>query len=256
MSSRLQYVRRRRNTQGIVSEIGSGMHQFNRGLRSFRRWAFPQRRPIPRTVIRYAPNNNVTTTLGGVHVEKKSVENPSTNQFAAIDCTDTISTVLLNGIAEGTALNERIGRKITLLSSSVKYTVVSPTDFSSSNVRFTVVWDKQANGSAPTAADLFQASATPANSNFNLNNRQRFQTLYDKRISLNPVDSAHTSHHSGSIPIRVKGKTTVYKSTGGAIADIATGSLYLIVCGTAANGGVAATKPVFNYNSRTRYVDI
>lgn len=246
---------RRRNTQGIVREIGQGMRQFNQGFRAIRRWAFPKRR-VPRTVIRYAPNNNVTTTLGGIHVEKKSVENPASNIFTAISCTDVISTVLLNGIEEGTGLNQRVGRKISLASSSVKYTLVSPADFSSSSVRLTVVFDKQANGTSPAVGDVFMDSTGPANSNFNLNNRQRFVTLYDKRIAVNPIDSAHTSTHTGTIPIRLKGMTTTYKNTGPQIGDIATGSLFLIVSGTAANGGAANTKPVFYYNSRTRYLDV
>jgi len=245
---------RRRNTHGIVREIGSGMHQFNQGFRALRRWAFPRR--VPRTIKRYAPNNNVSTTLSGVQVEKKSVEYPVSGTFTFLQPSDIISSVLLNGIEEGTSLNQRVGRKVTLASSSVKYTVVSPADFSSTVVRFTVVFDKQPNGTSPTAADLFMYASEPANSNFNLNNRQRFITIYDKRMTLNPIDSSHTYQHSGSIPIRVKGKSTTYKNSGNQIGDIATGSLYLIVSSPAANGGANNTKAIFYYNSRTRYIDV
>lgn len=242
---------RRRNTHGIISELGSGIHEINRGLRSVRRYVFPKRKGR-KVVNRIPPPNMVLSNIQGV--EKKSIES-STSGTSLIKASDVISTYLINGIANGTAINQRVGSKISLNTVSIKYVLTSPSDFSSAVARVLLVWDKQPNGVALSATDLFQQSGYPVDAYYSLANRNRFAVLADKRISCNPVDSAHIMQKPGSFGVNLKGKSTTFNSTGATITDIMTGSLYLVVCSSAPNGGADSTKPYFSYITRLRYTD-
>lgn len=243
---------RRAKSQSIVREIGRGFQEVNKGVRSFRRWMFPRKRKVYRRIP--PPNMYPTSRVQGVTVEKKSVES-DTSTMTTVDVDNVISTTLINEIAEGTAINQRVGRKVQLGTFSIKYTLNSPGDYSSSTVRLIVVFDKQPNGTQMTAADIFQQSLYPATSFLNLGNRQRFVVLKDKKFSVNPVDSSHIYSHTGSFGLNLKKFDTTYNNTGGTIGNIGTGALYMIVCGSSPHAGLPATKPTFSYIWRLRYYD-
>ena len=152
--------------------------------------------------------------------------------------------VLLNGLQLGTAAYQRIGNKIAMKSlywsvafgmNSVDGDPGTDTGTSSVPVRFMIVYDKQTNGVLPALTDLLSAfsgignataRAIDVNSPNNLNNRDRFIVLADKRFVL------QTGGPSTRLIKKYKRLNTsvAYKSgaTVGDVTDITSGGLYVI----------------------------
>lgn len=125
--------------------------------------------------------------------------------------------LLVNGLTQGTSGSQRVGRQIFMTTMQFYYATGGTT-------RFLIVYDKQCNGSALTATDLFQDS-TDQFSPYNFSNRERFcylyDTLYDTTPELSPVNR--------QLHFPIKKYTTYNVGNAGTIADIATGSLYLVI---------------------------
>jgi len=115
----------------------------------------------------------------------------------------------------------------------------------SSAVRIVVVYDKQANATQCTAAQVFNADAITGMNL--LDNRERFEVIIDKMVK-----------HSSTDPIAFKKYRTlnhpvIYNGTnGGTIADIVTGSLTCFVC---QQGGIITNAPTNTLRCRVRFVD-
>lgn len=181
---------------------------------------------------------------------------PSRVEFKAVDtslniaCDTTGAVALLNGIARGDDINERIGRKVVLRSIEMRVESVSTnTTGLDQNHRVLVVFDRQANATALTPADVL--TAVDINSPRNLTNRSRFKIIYDNLHHLN------ASGESGSHKVidwykRVWFPVTFNSGDAGTIADIQTGSLYLVVVGNQAPGGTAGA---VGGKVRVRYTD-
>lgn len=98
----------------------------------------------------------------------------------------------LHGIVQGAGENQRLGRKYTIKSISMRgeFTLPgivqlnAPTD----EVRVIVVLDKQCNGTTFGTADLLETANV--NSFNNLANKSRFSVLKDWRVALNPAGSS------------------------------------------------------------------
>lgn len=182
----------------------------------------------------------------------------------ALDTTGTVT--LLNGCADGSTVNTRIGRKTCIKSVQVRG-VLLPQDAWASGAqcdpclaRVMLVWDKQANGAAFTIANLLSA-ATAASFN-NLDNRERFVVLMDKHFAfgmwaLSTAAGAAFAAVDKTVAIVNKYKRmpkdafTIFSGTGATIASINTGALFLVTIGTnAAGNGWNA-----NLVTRVRYTD-
>lgn len=251
-------------TQGIISEIGQGFREFNKGTRAVRHWMFPKRRapsspvkrrrkisnriPPPNNMYRgYVPRNMVS-------IERKSVESdPTTPESDYSD--DLILPELINKVAEGTGINQRVGRKIQLGTFSMKYTITSAANFSSAAMRIMVIYDKQSNGTLFTSTDIFQQSGYPATAYYNLNNRDRFLVLKDIKLSINPISSSQTSKYTGSFGLNLKMLPSTYNTTTGIYQAVTTGALFLVIISSADNTGADNTKPHTEYFWRLRYYD-
>lgn len=130
------------------------------------------------------------------------------------------SFLLLNGLTQGTSGSQRVGREIfmTSLDMYVQSQTLS---------RYCIVYDKQSNGSAFTASDLFQDS-TDAFSPYNFSNRQRFRVINDSLYNTTPEQAIINRFYG--LPIN---ESTFYNvGNAGTIADIASGSLYFIAYAT------------------------
>jgi len=149
---------------------------------------------------------------------------------------------LLNGLKLGTSAFARIGNKITMKSLywSVAFGLSSQdndpavdTNINNVPVRMLIVYDKQTNGALPVLSDLLSAvsgvdnstsRSIDVNSPNNLNNKDRFIVLADKRFIL------QTGGPSSRYIKKYKKLSTgvAYKSgaTAGTIADITSGGLY------------------------------
>ena len=180
---------------------------------------------------------------------------------------------LLNGLQLGTAAYQRIGNKIAMkslywsLAFSNSASDTSPTtDTAIVNipVRCMVVYDKQTNGVLPVLGDLLSAfsgignataRALDVNSPNNLNNRDRFIVLADKRFIL---ASAGPSARYIKKYKRLNTSVT-YKSgaTVGDVTDITSGGLYFIAYRDAEMFGTSnpASSVQLTGDIRLRYQD-
>lgn len=153
---------------------------------------------------------------------------------------------LCNGLKLGTAAFNRIGNKITMkalywsITFGVKtlfpdITSANQTHVTNIPMRFMVVYDKQSNGAAFTLADLLSnvvgvdnttSRTIDQNSANNLNNRERFIVIADKRFNL------QSGGPSTKIIKKYKRLNTsvAYKSgaTVGDITDITSGAVYAL----------------------------
>ena len=113
-------------------------------------------------------------------LELKSVD-VSISQVS--DTTGAIT--LLNGVARGDDVNQRIGRRSRhALELRLHRSVVSPSGTRQIS-RVLVVLDKQANATTPAITDVLVTASPYAL--YNRDNASRFHVLYDNSVCLNAV---------------------------------------------------------------------
>lgn len=153
--------------------------------------------------------------------------------------------ILLNGLTKGDGYNNRDGRQVRFKSLQMKYSVEHSGAGAQNRVRVMVVVDKQPNQAAFTVADLLQDTAIPTLSPRNLNARKRFAWLYDKSFTLNDDYPEKIFKFYKKIDC----KTIYDDSDGGAVADIQTNSIYMVMVSDHVTG------PLMTYYNRLRFVD-
>jgi len=183
--------------------------------------------------------------------EWKSVETyvtPVTGYDGAANC-----LALVNPIARGDDINERTGRQVIMKSVEFRADVQVDAAGVDQTARVLLVYDKQTNASALTAAQVFHG-AEAAHRPFqmrNLENRSRFTCLMDKTVVLNAAGESG-SKRSIKFYRKLNLPVTFNNGDGAGVADIVTGSLYIIATGTEAAG--ATDGSVVGY-CRVRYED-
>lgn len=211
-----------------------------------------------------------TQTYGGGFVnELKTIDiNPTAQTIAGTDFDTTGTRYLLNGTSIGSAINQRIGRKIVgkkLLLRIQFYTNYLDTNLGALSKgagvtwRMMVVYDKQANGGSLDATDLI-GPTVPGGLPFslgdarmirtnNLNYRERFIVIRDKVIDTNEQRPCVTYKKQ----IYLKDLETTFQADAGIAADIATGSLWLLVwndCDLVSPTGTKPSKMTFSVRYR------
>jgi len=140
-----------------------------------------------------------------IKTEIKSLDIPSllpvqNNSGRFADDANHDSVIFMTNIKEGAGFNNRIGRKINLKSirlngyiaansSFLRTTTVYPVVFPRQTLRMLVVYDKQFNGAAGvTLSDVLQdvdlngTATTNGLSSMNLDNRERYKIVWDKKL--------------------------------------------------------------------------
>lgn len=203
----------------------------------------------------YALRRDAAVAAARALVPRRRALIPS-GEFKAIDvspslaCDSGTAVQLLNGCARGDDINERVGRQITMKSIQIKFnTKVTTSTGVDQRHRIVIVYDKQTNAAAAAWTDVFVSADTMALRN--LENRSRFVILYDKMITLN-ASAESGSSALRSIYLRCNLPVTFNSGDAGTVADIVTGSLYLMVIGSE---GAGATAGSMYGRSRIRYVD-
>lgn len=170
--------------------------------------------------------------------EPKNVDNQFTGTLNGATTPSTIQ--LLNGIAQGTGGSQRTGRQVRLesLEFMLQFTSDS-TSLGNESVRVLVVLDKECRGSAPAGTDVIQFGATTADvslvSPYNFDNvPSRFTVLYDQTFESVPFCSPTTTtvvprKYTVCQRQRMNQKVHYYNTSGSAIADIDSGSIYLLI---------------------------
>jgi len=158
--------------------------------------------------------------------------------------------LLLNGLIPGSTATTRIGRKVILKSLLMRYSLrIATTSVGGSPVRMLIVYDKQANATAPTILDILeQDQFTSPN---NLSNRDRFVTLCD-HIS-DPVSQNGDQAVSGVVYKPLNLETMFNDGVAGTIGDITTGAVWFFFAQTA---GIAVTGAAGQWDFRVRYADM
>lgn len=177
--------------------------------------------------------------------------------FAAYNMDTTGTLTLLNIIPQGTTVNDRVGKKVKLLSIQMRgYAIANAGSAITNDVAVIFVYDRRPRGALPAITDVLEtANATALNQD---SNSGRFKIL--KRIDMFLLGSSAGGANSGSayaqsVDCYTKLKELPYEAMAagtGVIADINTGALYMITVGSAAAGTTAAT---LNATIRVRFVD-
>lgn len=163
----------------------------------------------------------------------------------------TGEVTLINGIARGDALNERIDRKIFLKSVYI-HGYVFPTDTTgvAQAVRYLIVYDKQTNAATPAVTDIL-TSATPY-AHLNLSNALRFKVLADETIGLSDATGTSTDYKPIKCYRKINLPQHFNNGDAGTVADITTGALFLVCVGSEAAGVTDAEGAM---GCRVRYID-
>lgn len=186
--------------------------------------------------------------MPGRRGELKYVDVPSGLVF-----TEAGAVLLLNGLAPGTGASQRIGKKI--VNKSIQYRLSLDAGSAGATifrgfVRMLIVYDKQSNATAPTVAQILEQVA--GSSHMNMDNRDRFTVLSDKQFALDQSGG----HQSGQTKMYKKlSLPTIFNAgTAGTVADITSGSIYLLYI-SENSAGSATNTPLGTFTSRIRFDD-
>lgn len=215
----------------------------------------------------------LTTTTGRVAKRRKTTSrgyiprNWTKAEWKYLDVTinqdinTTATYTLLNGLAPGTAANQRVGQKVTIRSLELRLKLTTTAATGVNQVcRYLLLLDRQANGAAPAAVTDFlvgQSTTAPRQ----LANRKRFKLIRDNTFPMGGVlngagtGSAEPSDRYEKDYVKFKRPLIVEYNAGvaGTIADIASNSLFFVTFGTevAGNTDVGCTGYI-----RIRYTDM
>lgn len=184
--------------------------------------------------------------------ELKTIDS-GTSTFGATPTTGAVQ--LINGVATGTDYTARIGRKITMKSVLIRFTI-TPNVLQSpgigDTIRLILLYDTQTNGADPGVSDILAQPNWLAP--MNLNNRDRFKIIKDRFVSCEACTYTATTLTAGS-PMQHNIKwyckmtyDTIFGGTGATSGSIQTGGLFVLVISQ--NGSF-----IVNGNFRVRFKD-
>ncbi len=174
---------------------------------------------------RQAPPRKQAVTIGA---EKKFHD-----ASASDDATTTTTIVNLNNMAAGDTALLRDGNKIICKSVQIRMSLRAESSTVSNIVRVLVIYDKNANGVAPTAAQVFQGTPS-VTAMKNISNASRFVTLMDKIIPIHSRGSFDMEYLNEFI--RIPTNLQLSQFSDGSAAVPISGSLTLLYLGNEAAG--------------------
>jgi len=162
---------------------------------------------------------------------------------------------LLNGITRGDDINQRNGRTVNMTTVQIKIRLNCVTTPAFCQTRVLLVYDKQTNGTAFTTGDLI-GDVPPVHSStiFNfilLENRRRFIVLKDEMYLLGQ-SGFYEKFYWGFWTVVVDLPVVFNAGNAGTVADISTGSLYLVSMSDTS----ALSNNTFSFCSRLGYFDV
>lgn len=183
--------------------------------------------------------------------EKKVVDLNST-LACPIGSAFVVTPANLNALADGATASSRIGARIRMKSVQIRANILwqgGQTLNAPAQVRFVVVYDKQANGAVATRSDVF-ADGTYSISPGRNSNDERFVTLIDE-VS-DPLANGQFSVNWSAY--RKMELDAMYAGSGATIAS--TGALLLFAAAMGdSNDSTATHFPEIEFYSRVRYTD-
>lgn len=240
-----------------------------------------KRRKAPQQNPQQAPRIPGILRMRNAEEKKVLHTSASTSGSSSLALNSTGTILALNMIQAGSSMFNRIGRRLEMKSIRLncQISVLGVTRASAQDYgRIMIVYDRQPNGAYPAITDVIQdtdqtgANVTNAYSGLNMNNRDRFVTIMDKRMVLpavtntagaitnafpNGTEDGPAGYQAGISEFRnLSNLITHYKadSNPAVIGDISTGGLFII---SLAN--IAAASENYNiltWNSRLKYTDM
>lgn len=179
----------------------------------------------------------------------------------ALDTTGSVT--LLNTVAQGAALTQRVGKKIVMKGLLCRGRFENNSQALLNDCAMIIVYDKRPTGALPAVTDILvtanaQAMNNDANSGrFKILKREDFILIGNYTQAAPPVSNGNISDclaKDADFWLNLKNLPVVYKAAGtGAIGDIEEGALYLVTVGINAAGTAAAA---MNAGFRLRFLDV
>lgn len=136
----------------------------------------------------------------------------------------TATFTLLNGLTLGNTTTNRTGQSIRGVKSDFRFNMTGNALANAMQVRVLIVYDKQPNAAIFVIGDLL-AATTPVSA-YNFGNQNRFIILFDQSYSLSSLSGDFTMN--GTSIVTTNQHVDYNTGNAGTIADITTGSMYLV----------------------------
>lgn len=225
----------------------SAMEGVNRAYRPGKR----TRTTTYRTGKRPATSKTVANLTKQVRLLKQSDELKWWDQAQAsttpIPVAGEVLSCLNSGIQEGNGDNERIDRKICMKSvqfrGKITWDATNPAAF---YIRMLLVLDRQANGTEPNPSDILEDA--DINGMPEMGNSARFKILKDQLFTAQNGDGIENDPVHWYVPFK-EPIVAEYKNNAGAIGDISSNALHLLVFSSGVNGNY----PSFSGRTRVRF---
>lgn len=145
-----------------------------------------------------------------------------------------IDSTIVN-VVNGTGPSDRVGRKIKVTQIDYSFTVYlngGAVGINTDAFRFDIFLDKQCNGAAPTALDLYTAVAgVPGTCQFlNILNEKRFKRLFTTCKQMNILSGIAAVNTSSNVGVKVEGSIypnciIEYDASAGLVTDITSNNI-------------------------------
>jgi len=156
----------------------------------------------------------------------------------------TGSVTLLNTVAQGVAVTQRVGKKIQMKGLQHRGRYYNGTTATINDIAIMIVYDKRPTGSLPAITDILTSTSPSAMNNDANSGRFRILKRIDDVLAGNtttPACGLEIKESSFYLSLRDTPPTVYKAAASGAISDIEEGALYLVTVGNTAGGTAAAT---------------
>lgn len=182
---------------------------------------------------------------------------------ASYELSTTGSITLLNTVAQGAAVTQRVGKKIIMKGLQCRGIIVNRSTALLNDVAYMIVYDKRPTGALPLITDILNAIDPKAMNNDANAGRFRILKRCDDVLIGNTSQAAppvsdgnmtEATQKNADFWLDLKSAPVTYKAAGtGAIGDIEEGALYLVTVGGNVTGTTAAN---LSCGFRLRFLDV
>lgn len=172
----------------------------------------------------------------------------------------TAPVILLNDIAQADALDKRTTNKVRMEALIIRAYLQAPDLVNSLTLgSISIVYDKQnSSGALPAITDIFE-STNPLSFQ-NVPNRTRFELLHRKVwdfVGIGSVAATFTTKMQHVFEVKIPlNHVATYSGATGAIGELVSGALYLVLQGTSPKGAANNECPEFTCQLRLLFADM
>lgn len=198
------------------------------------------------------PQKALTYRPKGLRQTKETGYVDTATAIYNLDSTGSIA--LIPTVAQGTSVNQRIGKKVALKSLQSRGYVLNSATATVNDCAVLIVYDKRPTGALPAITDILVSASAQALNNDANSGRFKILKRMDFMLIGNSTATTECTAMSSDFYLSLQGLPLIFKAAGtGTIADIEEGALYLVTVGITAAGTAAAQASL---SFRTRFVDV